>query len=308
MLVGDWSDHHASSLMEFRHLRSFVAAGRLEHFGRAAARLAIVQPALSRQIQELEEEIGTPLFERLPRGVRLTAAGRGFLREAEALLVQADRAIERTRDAGAGQAGRLRIGYVDTSIYLPALPGLLQGFRQKFPRVQLELVQQTSAAQAESLRAGAIDAGFVYHVPAHLPALGTRRLLSERIELALPASHRLAGRRRLRLRELRDEDYVWIPRAVSPPFYDAVAAACRRAGFEPRVVQEGLTDLAILSLVAAGAGLTFCVASAAHRKPQNVVLARVADLGLTVHLTAIWRTDNPNPALPHFLAQVPAAK
>lgn len=290
--------------MEFRHLRSFVTAGRLEHFGRAAARLAIVQPALSRQIQELEEEIGTPLFERLPRGVRLTAAGRLFLAEAEALLAQASGALERARDAGAGRIGRLRIGYVDTSIYHPVLPGLLQRFRGQFPGVQLELVQQTSVAQADSLRNGAIDAGFVYHLPAHQPSLGTHRLLTEKILLAVPASHRLGGRQRLRLAELRDEDFVWIPRAVSPPFYDAVLAACRRAGFEPRVVQEGLSDLAILSLVAAGAGLTFCVASAEHRKPQDVALVRVTDLRLTVHLTAIWRTDNLNPALPHFLAHV----
>lgn len=290
--------------MEFRHLRSFVAAGQLEHFGRAAARLAIAQPALSRQIQELEEELGTPLFERLPRGVRLTAAGRAFLREAEALLAQARDAIERTRDAGAGRTGRLRIGFVDTAIYRPDLPALLQDFRGGFPGVQLELVQQPSAVQGERLRAGTLDVGFVYHLPADVPALATHRLHAEKIVLALPASHRLATRRRLRLAALRDEPFVWIPRPLSPPFYDGVFAACHRAGFEPRVVQESQSDLANLSLVAAGAGLTFCVASAALRKPANVALLPVSDLGLTFHLTAIWRTDNANPALAHFLAHL----
>lgn len=288
--------------MELRHLQSFVAAGELEHFGRAAERLAIVQPALSKHIRQLEEEIGTPLFIRLPRGVRLTEAGRHFLREACGLLAQTRRAVQTTREVGAGRAGRLRVGYVDTAIYHPAVPRLLQDFRRRFPAVQLDLAQHTSQVQGELLRGGTLDVGFVYHVPADVPTLAHRRLLSEAVQLAVPATHPLATRRRIKLGDLRTEDLVWIPRTISPPFYDAVFATCRRQGFEPRVVQEGQTDQAILSLVGAGVGIGFCLASASHRKPADVVVRPVAQLDLTVHLTAIWRTDNTNPALGHFVA------
>lgn len=288
--------------MELRHLRYFVVAAQLEHFGRAAARLAIVQPALSKQIRELETEIGTTLFVRLPRGVRLTAAGRTFLHEATALLTQVNLAAQRARDVGHGQTGRLRVGFVDTTIYHPALPRIIHDFRRRFPAVQLDLVQQPSLAQGEMLRTGSIDVGFVYHRPTGLPQLACHPLLVEKIMLAVPRTHRLAARRRVRLAELRDENFVWIPRTVSPPFYDGVIAACQRHGFVPRIVQEGHTDLTILSLVATGVGLTFCVASTVHRKPAEVTLVSVPDLKLTVRLEAVWRTDHANPALPHFLS------
>lgn len=294
--------------MELRHLRYFVATAQLEHFGRAAARLAIVQPALSKQIRELEDEIGTPLFERLPRGVRLTAAGRAFLHEASALLAQIGLAAQHARDVGAGKTGRLRVGFVDTTIYHPALPRIIRDFRQQFPNVQLDLVQQTSLAQAELLRTGSIDVGFVYHQPANVTGLASHPLFTERIVLAVPRTHRFATRHRVRLEELRDESFVWIPCAVSPPFYDGVFVACQKHGFTPRIVQEGHTDTTILSLVATGVGLSFCVASTAHRKPGEVVLVNVPDLPLTVRLDAIWRTDNVNPALPRFLAVVRQAR
>ncbi len=288
--------------MELRHLRYFVAAAELEHFGRAAARLSIVQPALSKQIKELEAELGVALFTRLPRGVQLTAAGRTFLADAQRLLVDADRAAKHAREVAAGRTGLLRIGFVDTAIYHAALPRLIERFRRAFPDVQLELVQQPSLTQGELLRTGGLDIGFVFHRPTELPTLAAQPILHEAIVLAVPPGHRLARRREVSLAALRDDSFVWIPRALSPPFYDSVFAACARHGFAPRIVQEAQTDLAVLSLVATGVGLSFCVASARQRKPQEVSLVRLPDLRMTVQLDAIWRTDHANPALPHFLA------
>jgi DNA-binding transcriptional LysR family regulator len=293
--------------MELRHLRYFVTTAELEHFGRAAARLSIVQPALSKQIRELEAEVGTPLFERLPRGVRLTAAGRAFLTDARAVLQQTEAAAQRARDVGRGRAGRLRVGFVDTAIYHPVLPRIFRDFRRQQPGVDLELVQQPSLAQGELLRTGALDAGFVFHHPAHLPTLAHHFVAADPIVLAVPAPHPFARRRGVRLAELKDENFVWIPRALSPRFHDGVHAACARHGFAPRIVQEGSSDVAILSLVAAGVGLSFCVGSVAHRKPKNVRLVRLPDLRMTVQLDAIWRTDHANPALPPFLALVRTA-
>lgn len=290
--------------MELRHLRYFVVTAQLEHFGRAAARLAIVQPALSKQIRELEAELGTPLFERLSRGVRLTAAGQAFREEAERLLRAADQAVGRARDVARGKTGRLRVGFVDTAIYHPILPRIIQAFRVAHPGVRLDLVQEPSAVQGEMLRAGTLNLAFAFHRPSDLATLAAHPILSERIRLAVPRAHPLAQRRRVRLAALREEAFVWIPRALSPRFHDAVFAACARHGFAPRIVQEGGTDLTILSLVAAGVGLSFCVGSAERRKPEDVVLVDLPDLDLTVHLDALWRSDDRNPALASILAIV----
>lgn len=292
--------------MELRHLRYFVVTAQLEHFGRAAARLAIVQPALSKQIAALEAELGVALFERLPRGVRLTAAGCAFRDEAERLLRAAEAAAARARDVAGGKIGRLRVGFVDTAIYHPILPRIIQAFRAAHPEVQLDLVQEPSAVQGELLRAGTLNVGFVFHRPAELATLRAQPILSERIRLAIPRAHPFARRRRVTLAALRDEPFVWIPRALSPRFHDAVFAACAKKNFVPRIVQEGGSDQAILSLVAAGVGLSFCVASSEQRKPADVTLLDVSDLGLTVHLDAIWRDDDRNPALAAFIAAIRA--
>jgi DNA-binding transcriptional LysR family regulator len=288
--------------MELRHLRYFVITAQLEHFGRAAARLSIVQPALSKQIRELEAEIGTALFERLPRGVRLTAAGRTFLTAATRLLQDVDGAIDQARAVGRGQAGRLRVGFVDTAIYHAVLPRLIDRFRRAFPAVQLELLQQPSAVQGDLLREDRLDLAFLFHRPAQLASLVTHPIAREPIVLAVPRRHAFARRPAVRLAELREERFVWIPRTVSPPFYDRVLSACARHGFTPRIVQEGQTDLTLLSLVATGVGLSFSVASARHRKPKDVRLVPISDLRLTFQLEAAWRRDNPNPALPSFLS------
>src|SRR5215471_5340256 len=125
--------------VELRHLRYFVAVGEEEHFGRAAARLHVVQPALTRQVQQLEAELGCALFARLKRGVRLTEAGKVFLAEARRLLADLDQSVDRTRLVAQGQVGRLRVGFADTATYSGVLPTLLRDFRARWPDVRLEL-------------------------------------------------------------------------------------------------------------------------------------------------------------------------
>ena len=291
--------------MELRHLRSFVAAAELEHFGRAADRLHIVQPALSR---ELEDEIGAPLFTRLKRGVRLTTAGRVLLDEARQVLAQIENALERTRAVASGREGLLRVGFVDTAVYSPALPKLFDMFRRRHPGVRLELLQRTSLAQAELLRRGEIDVAFVYHRPERIGALATHPMWRERILLAVPARHRLGARRSVRLAELRDEAFVWISRDLSPAYYDLVFRSCAAAGFQPKIVQEGGTDSAIMNLVAAGAGLSFALESSRHHRPAGVALVPIRDLKAHVHLDAVWRTDRENPALALFVAMLPSPR
>ena len=290
--------------MELRHLRYFVAVGEAEHFGRAAERLHVVQPALTRQVQQLEAEIGCALFERLKRGVRLTAAGKAFLEEARRLLSDLDRGVDCTRLIAQGKIGRLRVGFADSAPYSGALPALLRDFRARWPDVRLELFPSGSVATGEQLRAQEVDVGFVYVLPTNLRALQTHSISVERIVLALPHAHPLVNRKRVRLGDLKGEPFVWFPRAMNPLAYDGLLSTCHAAGVTLHIVQEGINPTTMLSLVAGGIGLSFIQQSAERRKPDNVVLREVDDLRLTLELSAIWREDNQVPALQKFLEMV----
>jgi len=172
--------------VELRHLRYFVAVGEEEHFGQAAERLHVVQPALTRQVRQLEEEIGCALFERLKRGVRLTEAGKSFLHEARRLLAELGHSIDRTRLVAQGKVGRLRVGFADTATYSGKLPSILRDFRARWPDVQLELFPSSSVATGEQLREREVDVAFVYMPPTDLRELKSHRISVERYVLALP--------------------------------------------------------------------------------------------------------------------------
>src|SRR5215475_15690071 len=171
--------------MEFRHLRSFVAVAEELHFGRAAARVHIVQPALSRQIRALEDEIGIRLFERDRRRMALTPAGTAFLDEARSLLEHADRAVEAARRADRGELGSLRIAYVPAMVST-GLPEIVRSFRQRYPGVDVRLQEMTPATQVEALLGERVDVGFV-RGPIHEPALAAETVLEEPLVAALPS-------------------------------------------------------------------------------------------------------------------------
>jgi DNA-binding transcriptional LysR family regulator len=280
--------------------------GEEEHFGRAAERLHVVQPALTRQVRQLEEELGCALFERLTRGVRLTAAGKSFLEEARRLLAELGHGVDRTRLVAQGQVGRLRVGFADTATYSGELPSILRDFRARWPDVRLELFPSSSVASGEQLRVQAVDVAFVYILPTNLRELRTHRISVERIVLALPHAHPLVKRKRVRLGDLKREPFVWFPRAVAPLLYDRVLSTCHTASVTLNIVQEVNTptlsaDRTMLSLVAGAIGLSFTIQSAERTKPDTVVLREVEDLRLTIEFSAIWREDNKVPALQQFI-------
>jgi len=240
--------------VELRHLRYFVAVGEEEHFGRAAERLHVVQPALTRQIRQLEEEMECALFERLPRGVRLTEAGKSFLEEARRLLVDLGRSVDRTRLIDQGKVGRLRVAFSDTATYSGELPSILHNFRARWPDVRLELFPSSSVVAGEQLRRQEVDVAFVYVAPTDLRELKTHTISVERWVLALPRAHPLVKRRRVKLGDLKREPFVWFPRPVAPPLHDRVLAACHAAGLTLNIVQEVNNPTTMLSLVASGIG------------------------------------------------------
>ena len=290
--------------MELRHLRYFVAVGEEEHFGRAAQRLHVVQPALTRQVRQLEDELGCALFERLKRGVRLTEAGKSFLEEARRVLSELGHSVDRTRLVAQGKVGRLRVGFSDTATYSGELPSILHNFRTRWPDVRLELFPSSSVVAGEQLRRQEVDVAFVYTLPTNLPELKTHTISVERWVLALPRAHPLLNRKRVRLRDLKGEPFVWFPRPVAPPLHDRALAACHAAGLTLNIVQEVNNPTTILSLVAGGIGLSFTITSAARTKPDSVVLREVEALRDTSELSTIWRADNKAPALQRFIEMV----
>jgi DNA-binding transcriptional LysR family regulator len=294
--------------MELRHLRYFVAVGEEEHFGRAAERLHIAQPALSRQIQDLEEDIGFLLFERLPRGVKLSAAGRLFLEDARRILQGVQEATRRAERVASGNAGTLRVGFVESISWHGVVPGSFRRFRQKQPDAELTPVPMLSLAQVEAVRSGRLDAGFIVNMATLDEELDQRPVAQHKVVLAAPKGHPLTRQTRLRLRDLNDVSFVCFPRRANPAAYDRLMEACFRRGLKsPRIVQEADDHATILSLVACRLGVALVSDSARWQCPRGVTLLPIVDLNLPVPFSLIWRKDNKSPLLQRFLAALQAA-
>ncbi len=291
--------------MELRHLRYFVAVGEDEHYGRAAKRLRVAQPALSSQIQDLEREIGFQLFDRLPRGVRLSVAGKVFLEDCRRILQEVNEAAVRAERAARGLIGILRVGFTESASWHGVVPDSLREFRRRHPEVELQLSSLISLDQEEAVRSGRLDAGFVYHVPRTDPDIEQFLVGSHQVVLATPKRHPMSRLKRLRLRDLAETDFVWFPRRQHPANYDRLLQACSRGGLtNPRIVQEAVDQATMLSLVACGLGVAFVTDATRWRCPKDVVLRRVVDLRLPITISLIWRKDSGSPLLARLVADV----
>jgi DNA-binding transcriptional LysR family regulator len=291
--------------MELRHLRYFVAVGEEQHYGRAAGKLRVAQPALSRQIQDLEEEVGFKLFERLPRGVKLSAAGTLFLQDARRILQEVNEAAGRAGRVARGLSGTLRVGFTENASWRGVVPESFRRFRELQPDAELQLQPSASLEQLEAIRSGRLDAGFVNFMPQSDPELDQLLVAIHHIELAAPKRHALTKLKKLRLRDLTEVPFVWFPRWASPAFYDRLMHECYRGGLRsPRIVQEGLNEATILSLVSTGLGVGWVLGTARWRSPDTVVILSVVDLDMPLSLVLTWRRDNTSPLLAHFIGEV----
>jgi DNA-binding transcriptional LysR family regulator len=280
--------------MELRHLRYFLVVGEEQHYGRAARRLRVAQPALSRQIQDLEKELGFKLFERLPRGVRLSAAGRLFLEDARRILQEVNEATARAARAARGQSGTLRVGFTESTSWRGVVPGSFRRFREMQPDAELE-----------AIRSGRLDAGFVFNMPKADPDLDGLLVAMEQIELAAPRGHPLTKLKQVRLRDLTSASFVWFPRREAPALYDRLLHECFRGGLKsPRIIQEGQDEATILSLVATGLGVGWVLRTARWHRPKSVAILSVVDLVMPQPLSLAWRKDNQSPLLATFVADV----
>src|ERR1700719_1170293 len=291
--------------MELRHLRYFVAVGEEQHFGRASRRLRVARPSLSRQIQDLEEELGFKLFERLPRGVKLSAAGRLFLEDARRILQEVNEAGRRAARVARGLSGTLRVGFTENASWRGVVPDSFRRFREQQPDAELQLYPTASLDQLEAIRSGRLDAGFVNFMPTADPELDQLTVSDQYVELAVPKRHPLAKMKKLRLRDLVDTAFVWFPRWAAPAFYDQMMEACYRGGLKsPRIVQEGLNEATIIRLVSTRVGVGWLLGTARWRSPATVAILPVVDLNVTLRLALAWRRDDTSPLPASFIAEV----
>lgn len=247
-----------SSRVHLRHLRYFLALAEDLHFGRAARRLRVAQPALSQQIRALEEALGCTLVQRRPR-VALTDVGRVFVEEARQTLARMERGIEAARRMARGESGFLPVGFAASAV-LTHFPEIIWHYRERFPAVALDLRELSPAGEVESIRTGEIDVAFVREI-GDTPDLVYTTLVQEPLTVLLPPGHPLAGADAVDLDALAGEAFVHFPREIAPALYDQILLACREAGFLPRVVQQAREWLTELSLVQAGLGVALVPAS-----------------------------------------------
>lgn len=288
--------------MELRHLRYFVTVAEELHFGRAAEILNMAQPPLSKQIQQLENELGVQLFERSKRQVRLTDAGQVFLERAYRIFREVNEAVNIAKRSANGQTGKITIGFIVAASY-EVLPRILREYQTLYPEVEIKLRELTSIEQMEAIKKGEIDVG-IARLPIDDRLFHKRTVLSESFIVALPEHHPMSGEERVRLSDLKNEPFIIFPRQMGMSHYDEIINMCVRAGFTPKIVQEATQMQTTINLVSSGIGLSIVPGSAALLQRKGVVYREFADVSNGFDVAAIWRKDNTRTVLQNFLSIV----
>jgi DNA-binding transcriptional LysR family regulator len=262
--------------MELRQIRSFLSIAETLHFGRTAELIHLSQPALSLQIRALEEEIGVRLLERNRRNTTLTAAGLAFREDAAAALSQLEQAIRRARLAAKGKRGLLRIGFISTA-GSEMVTDIVRQFRELNPEVEFSLRNILTAPQVQMLETGALDIGFLRLPIGERSALDVVTVHREPFVLVVPSSHKLAKRKRVRLREVAGQDFVMYERTWAPGFHDLMVRILHDAGIVPNVSQTAGEIPTLISLVDSRMGIAIMPASAAKHSVASVVACEISD-------------------------------
>ena len=289
--------------MDLRDMRYFLAVAEEGHMGRAANRLHLSQPPLTRHIQALEEKLGVPLFLRTPKGMALTEAGLTLLQEVPNLLELAQQAAERTRLAGQGWIGRLDVGLFGSGV-LDVIPRILAQFHQARPDVKIVLHNLTKDAQLQALRERRITVGFNRLVPA-APDISTMTVLRESLMVALPAVHPLLVLPSLRIRDLANVPLILYPNVPMRGLAQEVSDAFHAEGVPLRVEQEVEDVLTAVALVSAGFGMAVTTQSASNLRLPGVAFRPLHSSQLKeLELSCLYRTDDRSRALQAFLEVV----
>lgn len=285
---------------ELRHLIYFREVAETLHFRKAAEALAIAQPALSRQIAQLETRLGAALFLRSRRKVELTAAGRALRERIEPILRNLAAIPVELHALTEGETGHVRVGFTGLAM-ATVLPEILREFHRRFPRIRVELNESPTSSQLAALQAGEVACGF-FHPDATVPGLKTRELLRERNGVLLPVEHPLAQQPEVRLKALAGTPFVLFPRSHNPGFYDQILAAFTKAGTIPRIAEEVWPRSNAIGLVRAGLGATFMCPSEARQLPPEVRFVPLSGPAPESRLVVGWRAQpKEDPALLSFL-------
>ena len=286
--------------MDLRHLRSFIAVAEEGSIGRAAARLHISQPPLTRQIRQLEEDLGAQLFVRTARGVELTDAGQTLLAEARNILALTGLAAERTHRAGLGQYGRIDIGIFGSGIF-GLIPKILLAYRQAYPDVVVALHSMNKAEQVAALRQHRLSVGF-NRLLGEADDITSEVMAWENLHLAINRNDPLSREREIPWKRLAGLPLVLFPTSARPNFIDRVWAICREEGFQPMVVQEVGDAVNAVALVASGFGFCIVPDSATNLKLPGVIYRPLTrHPPALVDLSCIYRSDDSSPILRSFL-------
>jgi DNA-binding transcriptional LysR family regulator len=288
--------------MELRQLECFRVLAEELHFGRAARRLFITQPPLSRQIKNLEAELGVALFERTNRRVRLTAFGEYFRGEVLRIFRELESARAQLKLMKEGAAGLVRVGYVGAVMH-SILPAVLVEFRRRRPRLNTVLSELTNEGQLAALRNGQIDVGFI-RAPVVAPELVVKPVYAETFSLILPSSHPLAKSRTAPLKKLAAEPFIAFGRECAPGMVDAITGICRRAGFSQRIVHTTSQINSIVRLVEAGLGWSIVPTSVRRAYAVDVRFFELAGLPERAELCVAFNPASLSPAASGFLDTV----
>ncbi|MFL9922858.1 LysR family transcriptional regulator [Herbaspirillum lusitanum] len=295
------------SSIDLRLLRYFVAVAEEGHLTKAAQRIGIQQPPLSQQIRALEKELGVTLFNRLPRGMELTDSGQALLTDARAILAQMDATVAGVRRIARGELGRIAVGFTESASLHPFVPSVIRAFRQAAPEVVLTVEESNTNELVEALRKKQLDLAFVRSPVGDAGGVTIETVLVEEMVLALPASHPLAGngrRKSVALAALAEEAFIMTRRPSGPGLYDTIIAACRAAGFSPRVEQDARKNLSTLSLVAAGLGVAIIPASMMHVNAEGVIYLKLnAAPGLSAPLHLAYRDGEASGVVGKMIAE-----
>lgn len=285
--------------IEIRDFRYFQAVAEELHFRRAAERLGIQQPQLSRHIRMLEARIGTPLLERTTRSVKLTAAGEDLLERARYVLTQVADAVASARLAASGHAGRLNIAFTPAA-GVTLLPSVLSNFRREHPRVGINLSYRQTSKQVSDLIEGTLHFGFL-RLPVQSPRLRTMTLAREGVVAALPYNHAAATRSPLHIKDLAGERFIQYTPALGVDFQEIIVSTCRSSGFSPDVVQKSSDTYAIVILVAAGYGIAILPEWVRKIPHQGVVFRDLPEIPRIIELAGCWLEEPASPAHEAFI-------
>ena len=286
--------------MELRHLRYFVAVAEALSFTRGAEKLRIAQPSLTRQIKNLEEEIGVRLLDRTKLQVKLTPEGQSFLVDAKRVLELSEEIVESVQHFSRHELAPLNIGYVANSFY-DLLPVTLASFQRSFPTIPINLFDMTCGDQFHALQDGRIDLGFVgLREPIEERGLQFRPIASYDTVVAIAKNNALAKQSLIKLKELEPMFFIGMSEASYPGYRRWLTQTCRKVGFSPKVLQDADIERTVIQSVAAGLGVAL-LPDQMKKLPHDSVVFRELNPPVKTESCIAWKTDNPSVALKAYV-------